>query len=161
MKWTVTVKSHRVGERTGDGTAPGTVKFFDHGVPIAGCSAQPLSPSESAALASCGLSFEAAGAHEITAAYAGSATFLPSPSSKPRVILVQPNSPGPHAGGHGISLLGETILVKASGAAAVKLDCTNQPGCNGMLTLTVKRAKGTTTIATRASRSRLAGIRSR
>jgi len=38
-------------------------------------------------------------------------------------------------------------LVKASGAASVNLDCRGQASCDGTLTLTVKRNKGTTTIA--------------
>jgi len=146
---TVTVKAAVTGERTGDGTAPGTVSFFNGGAPIAGCSAQPLSPYEQAAVASCELSFGAAGTREITAIYAGSPTFLASSSLKPRVIVVQPNSPGPHpSGGHGVSLLSKTILVKASGAASVKLDCQGQASCEGTLRLTVKRAKRSTTIAT-------------
>jgi len=136
------------GERVGDGHAPGTVQFFDGGTPIAGCSAQPLSPYERAAVASCDLSFPTAGTHDITATYSGSQIFLPSASSTPRIIVVPPNSPGPHpGGGHGVSLLSKTIQARASGAASVKLDCSSQPSCRGTLTLTIKRAKRTTMIA--------------
>jgi hypothetical protein len=137
------------GERSGDGTAPGSISFFDGGAPIAGCSAQPLSPYETAAVASCDLSFPTAGTHEITAAYAGSPIFLASTSSTPRVIDVQPASPGEHkSGGLGISLLSKTILVRSSGVASVKLDCRGQASCDGTLTLAVKRGKGTRTIGT-------------
>jgi len=142
---TATVK----GERSGDGTAPGSISFFDGGAPIAGCSAQPLSPYETAAVASCDLSFPTAGTHEITAAYSGSPTFLASTSSTPRVIVVGPAVPGPHhGGGYGIALLSKTILVRSSGAAAVRLDCRGQTSCHVTLTLTVMRHKGTKTIAT-------------
>jgi len=145
----VTVTATVTGERSGDGTAPGTVRFFDGGTPIPGCSAQTLSTQETAAAATCELSFPAAGSREITAAYAGSPTFLPSSSSKPSVIVVQPNGPGEHqGGGNGISLLSKTILVKSSGAASLKLDCRGQARCEGTLGLTVKSKEGTTTIAT-------------
>jgi len=144
----VTVTATVTGERSGDGNAPGTVQFFDGGQPIAGCAAQPLSPHEAAAVASCDLNFGAAGTHEITAAYSGSPTFLASTSSTPRVIVVQPAGPGARqGGGHGVSLLSKTILVRSSGAASLKLDCRGQARCQGTLTLSLKRRKGTTRIA--------------
>jgi len=145
----ITATATVAGERVGDGTAPGTVQFFDGGTPIAGCSAQPLTPYERAAVASCDLSFPTAGTRDITAAYSGSPIFLPSTSSIPRVIVVQPASPGEHHGGrHGVSLLSKTILVRSSGVASVKLDCRGQPGCEGSLRLSFKRAMRSTTIAT-------------
>ncbi len=146
MTVTATVK----GERSGDGTAPGTVSFFDGGTPITGCSAQPLSPDGTAAVATCDLSFPTAGTRDITAAYSGSPIFMPSTSSTPRVIVVGPASKtGPPQGGrHGVSLLNTTIPVRPSGAASVKLDCRGQARCDGTLTLAIKRRKGTTTIGT-------------
>jgi len=145
----VTATATVTGERMGDGIASGTVQFFDGGAPIAGCAAQPVSPHELVAVASCDLSFQAAGTHEITAAYAGSPTFLPSTSSTPRVIIVQPAGPGSHQGaGHGVSLLSKTIRVSSSGTASVRLDCRGQASCHGMLALTIERNKGTTTIGT-------------
>jgi len=144
----VTVTATVAGERSGDGTAPGTVQFFDGSVPIAGCSAQPLSPQETTAVATCVLSFPTAGSREITAAYAGSPTFLPSSSSKSSVIVVQPNGPRERQGGRGVSLISKKVLVKASGAASVKLDCRDQARCDGTLTLAIKHRTGSTKIGT-------------
>ena len=141
----VTATATVTGERVGEGNAGGTVSFFDGGAPIPGCSAQPLSPQENVALASCELSFPAPGTHEITAAYSGSSTFLASTSSTPRVIVVGPPRPEPrrrhgHAGTH----LRKTIRVNASGAAALSLDCRGEASCRGTLRLTVSRKKATT-----------------
>jgi Bacterial Ig-like domain (group 3) len=145
----ITATATVTGERVGDGNAAGTVSFFDDGVPIPGCLAQPLSPDETAAIANCDLSFPAAGTHDITAAYSGNPTFLSSTSSTPRVIVVQPAVPGPDQGGkHGVSLLSKTILVRSSGTASLKLDCRGEASCDGTLTLAIKHGNGTTTIGT-------------
>jgi hypothetical protein len=141
----VTATATVTGERVGEGNPAGTVSFFDGGAPIPGCSAQPLSPQENVALASCELSFPAAGTHEITAAYSGSPTFLASTSSTPRVIVVGPAAPGPHHGaGHRLLLLSKRIPVTAGGAASLKLDCRGEASCRGTLRLTVRRKKATT-----------------
>lgn len=141
----VTATATVTGERVGEGNAGGTVSFFDGGAPIPGCSAQPLSPQENVALASCELSFPAPGTHEITAAYSGSSTFLASTSSTPRVIVVGPPGPEPRRShGHVVSLLRKTIRVNASGAASLGLDCRGEASCRGTLRLTVSRKKATT-----------------
>jgi len=145
----ITATATVTGERVGDGNAAGTVSFFDDGVPILGCLAQPLSPDETAAIANCDLSFPAGGTHDITAAYSGNRTFLSSTSSTPRVIVVGPAGPGPRPGARReLSLLSRTILVKANGAASVKLDCRGQASCEGTLRLTVGRKKAKSTIGT-------------
>jgi hypothetical protein len=141
----VTATATVTGERVGEGNAGGTVSFFDGGAPIPGCSAQPLSPQENVALASCELSFPAPGTHEITAAYSGNSTFLASTSSTPRVIVVGPPGPEPRPShGHVVSLLRKTIRVNASGAASLGLDCRGEASCRGTLRLTVSNKKATT-----------------
>jgi hypothetical protein len=141
----VTATATVTGERVGEGHAGGTVSFFDGGALIPGCSAQPLSPLEDAALASCELSFAAPGTHEITASYPGNSTFLASSSSTPRVIVVGPPVPEPRRSrGHVVSLLRKTIRVNAGGAASLRLDCRSEAGCRGTLRLTVGRQKATT-----------------
>jgi hypothetical protein len=146
----VTATATVSGERVGEGTAPGTVSFFEDGVPIPDCSAQPLSPHATAAVASCELSFPTAGSREITAAYSGGPTFLASASSTPRVIVVGPAGAGPHQGArHRVSLLSKTILVRSSGAASVMLDCRGEARCQGTLRLSVKRNEGTRKIASK------------
>jgi Big-like domain-containing protein len=146
----VTATATVTGERVGDGTAPGSVSFFDGGVPIAGCSAQPLSPQGLASSASCELSFPNTGNHEITASYSGSPNFLASASKTPRIIVVGPAGPGAHQGaGHGVAPLSRTIRIKANGATSIKLDCREEASCEGTLALTVQGNKRIRKIASK------------
>jgi hypothetical protein len=56
----------------------GSVEFFDGGSPIAGCSAQPLTQSQSGSTATCMVSYPTAGTHTISATYLGDAFYASS-----------------------------------------------------------------------------------
>jgi hypothetical protein len=56
----------------------GSVEFFDGGSPIPGCSAQPLTESQSGSTATCMASYPAAGTHTISATYLGDAFYASS-----------------------------------------------------------------------------------
>jgi Bacterial Ig-like domain (group 3) len=92
----VTVTATVTPEREGDGVPVETVEFLDGGQPIAGCSAQPLTPGSTTSSASCDLSFQTVGTRSITATYSGSSTFEGSTSSQPRVIVVGVPAPSWH-----------------------------------------------------------------
>ena len=68
------------------GTPTGTVNFWDAGVTIAGCGAQPLV----AGIASCGVMYAGVGTHAIAAVYSGDADFTSSTSP----VLTQTVNPG-------------------------------------------------------------------
>ena len=65
----------------------GTVRFLDEGIPIGSCASQPLTVVGSSLAASCTLSYPAAGAHNITAGYAGDLNFSGSTSPSQSVVV--------------------------------------------------------------------------
>jgi hypothetical protein len=70
--------------RPGPVQPSGSVEFLDGGVPIGSCASQPLSGGA----ASCTVSYDLAGAHQITAAYSGDANFSGSSSPADQVSAV-------------------------------------------------------------------------
>ncbi len=56
----------------------GTVAFFDGDDPIAGCTAQPVSPVSGKARATCATSYQLFGTRWITAVYSGDAVYAPA-----------------------------------------------------------------------------------
>jgi hypothetical protein len=72
---------------SGPAQPSGSVQFLDNGTPIPDCAGQGTVVSE---LASCVLSYSAAGSHSITAAYSGDGSFTGSTSSAQAVTAVPP-----------------------------------------------------------------------
>jgi hypothetical protein len=68
----------------------GSVQFLDNGTPIPDCAGQGTVVSE---LASCVLSYSAAGSHSITASYSGDGSFTGSTSSA-QAVTAEPPPPG-------------------------------------------------------------------
>jgi hypothetical protein len=79
-----------IPERHGEGVPTGVVEFLDHGQPIAGCSAQPLTAGEATSSASCALSYPTGGGHDISATYLGSDDFAGSSSDGRGVTVTKP-----------------------------------------------------------------------
>jgi hypothetical protein len=74
------------------GLAPsGRVTFLDGGIPLEGCSAQPLSQGVSSSTATCQVSYPGAGSHQMSASYGGDVNYIPSASAV-LPINVQPSS---------------------------------------------------------------------
>ena len=71
----------------------GPVEFLDGGMAIGACASQPLTLGPSSSVASCTLSYPAAGSHSITATYPGDSNFTGSTSSPPQTVTVQPSPP--------------------------------------------------------------------
>jgi hypothetical protein len=67
---------------TEPGLAPsGNVAFLDGGIPLEGCSAQPLSQGVSSSTATCQVSYPGQGSHSLTASYGGDVNYLGSVSA--------------------------------------------------------------------------------
>jgi hypothetical protein len=80
---------------TEPGLAPsGTVAFLDSGIPLEGCSAQPLSEGVSSSTATCQVSYPGAGSHQMSASYGGDVNYIPSASAV-LAVNVQPGSSSP------------------------------------------------------------------
>jgi hypothetical protein len=77
-------------ERHGEGVPTGTVEFLDHGQPIDGCSAQPLTAGEATSAASCAVSYPLGGSHDISATYLGNDDFAGSSSDGQGVTVNKP-----------------------------------------------------------------------
>jgi hypothetical protein len=69
-----------------------SVELLDGGTPIGPCASQPLTAGQSPSVATCTLSYPAAGSHKITATYLGDGSFAVSTSSPPQTVTVQPTS---------------------------------------------------------------------
>jgi hypothetical protein len=130
----------------------GSVAFLDGGSPIGSCPAQPLAAGGQG---SCSLSYTSAGAHAITARYAGDANFTGSSSSPAQSVTVQAESPGSTTGGSTaiagttqattseVLLAGTSLSVQSDGVASVKLECSGgTEDCSGKLTLSAKQTTG-------------------
>ena len=150
VTYTATVTPETLGE-----AAPsGSVAFLDEGKPIGTCAAQPLTQGASSSTATCTLSYPSAGAHNISASYAGDTHYRGS-SSTPQTVTVHQSSTGggggtttppPPATGS-VALSDATVTTQSNGKAAVTLTCTGTATCGGTMTLT---AKGVKKIAKRA-----------
>jgi hypothetical protein len=80
------------------GAAPsGVVTFLDGGIPLEGCSVQPLTAGVSSSTATCQISYSSPGLHSITATYAGDENDLGSASA---VVPVTAQSGLPSDGGN-------------------------------------------------------------
>jgi Bacterial Ig-like domain (group 3) len=135
----------------------GSVAFLDGGTPIGTCSAQPLTAGLSFSSASCTVSYGAAGAHTITATYAGEVTYGGSSSTAQTVTVHASSASGGSTGGAGgstvtptptpapptgiVTVSSATITAQNSGKASVTLACTGTATCSGTLTLTAKSAE--------------------
>jgi hypothetical protein len=78
---TVTPKTAGVSEPSG------TIRFFDGGSSITGCSAQSLMPGSSSSTAICTLNYSAVGSHQISARYAGDSNFFGSVSTAQTITV--------------------------------------------------------------------------
>jgi hypothetical protein len=133
----------------------GSVAFLDGGTPIGTCSAQPLTAGLTFSSASCTVSYAAAGAHTITATYAGDATYAGSSSTAQTVTVHASSAGGGSTGGGGtttttpppapttgtVTVSSATITVQSSGKASIALACTGTGTCSGTLTLSAKGTK--------------------
>ena len=70
----------------------GSVKFSDHGKPIASCSSQALAQSQGSLSAQCTVRYRKTGQHTITALYSGDRGFSGS-ASAPQAVRVEQQSP--------------------------------------------------------------------
>jgi hypothetical protein len=68
-------------ERHGEGVPAGSVQLLDGSVPIGSCASQPLTPGSDVAVASCTVTYPAAGSHEISAVYLGNEGYAGSTSA--------------------------------------------------------------------------------
>jgi photosystem II stability/assembly factor-like uncharacterized protein len=86
----------------------GTVSFTDNGSPIAGCGSQPVNPATG--IATCATSPDATGAHNITAAFTGSAGFTASTSPVlTQIVTTTPCSALAGCNLHGLNLTGAQL----------------------------------------------------
>jgi hypothetical protein len=79
-------------ETPGEAEPSGSVEFLDEGQSIGTCSAQPLIQGTSSSTATCTLSYPTAGAHNISASYAGDASYEGSASTAQTVTVQSPPS---------------------------------------------------------------------
>jgi hypothetical protein len=68
-------------ERHGEGVPGGSVQFLDGSVPIGSCASQSLTSGNDVSVASCTVTYPAAGSHEISAVYLGNEGFAGSTSA--------------------------------------------------------------------------------
>lgn len=160
VTYTATVTPKEVG-----GALPsGSVQFTDGGQPIAGCSAQPLTPSGfEASAATCSLSYADAGTHSIAASYAGAGHYLGSSSAAQTVTVGASatgggSAPSPAGGtappppSGNVALSKATVVAKPNGQLLVRLGCSGNATCKGTLTLTAKgKAKSSSASASKLS----------
>lgn len=140
----VTYTAYVAPQDTGPATPSGVVEFLDGGTPIKSCSSQPLSTAR----ATCQVSYDSAGAHSITARYAGDVDFASSTSMAQSVEVessVSSQSSGaanevvtPHMPS-GLELASHELMVASSGWSAVKIECKGIEDCEGKLVLQVKQ----------------------
>jgi hypothetical protein len=129
--------------RAGAIVPTGAVRFLDGSTTVSGCQSQPVS---SAGLATC-TSAPGAGAHSITAAYAGDANFSTS-TSPATMVTVTTSSPASGAPRIGAAKLSGTT-------AAVPVSCTGRGSCTVVLTLSVTETlKGGKLVAVAARRTK-------
>ena len=119
--------------RLGSLQPTGTVEFLDGGQPIASCSSQPLTGTG----ATCTVTYNSVGSHNITAQYGGNADFL---GSAPPAQLVSVVRPPPHVVGFISSTMQWsfyytdtytrvlTLVVNGASGATITASCDNR-GC--------------------------------
>ena len=135
--------------RLGSLQPTGTVEFLDHGQPIASCSSQPLT----GAGATCTVTYNSVGSHNISAQYGGDGNFDGSAAPAQRVSVVKPS---PHVLGFISSTMQWsfystdtytrvlTLVVNGASGARITASCHDR-GCP--FASHVTRVRGTTRCA--------------
>jgi hypothetical protein len=126
----------------------GSVLFYDGKELISSCASSTLAVGVGSSTATCGVTYEAAGEHTVTAGYLGDPNFLTSSSGVASVSITQSGSPGgehdTEAEGDGktgsshqqdhLKLLGRTLKLKGDVTAA-NLRCEGDERCEGTVEL--------------------------
>jgi hypothetical protein len=122
----------------------GTVAFTDGGTAISGCEAVPVSTSNGDA--TCTVTYDAVGTHQVMATYSGDANFAGSRSSQVTESIIAAGSGS--SGGGGTTVTRKPIVV--SGAIKVTIKCgARSTPCVVIETLTTKQGGRTVVIARR------------
>lgn len=122
----------------------GTVAFTDGGTAISGCEAVPVSTSNGDA--TCTVTYDAVGTHQVMATYSGDANFAGSRSSQVTESIIAAGSAS--SGGGGTTVTRKPIVV--SGAVKVTIKCgARSTPCVVIETLTTKQGGRTVVIARR------------